>query len=151
MEPEGSLLCSQKPATGPCTESDDSNPPPLNPISLRSILILLCHLCLHLLRGLFPSGYPAKILYKFLISPMCATCPVHLIFLDLITIILSGEHKSLSSSLCYYLQPPVTTSLSLTVGQNILLSTLFSNTLNLCFSLNIRDKVSHSYKKQVKL
>jgi hypothetical protein len=29
---------------------------------------------------------------------------------------------------------------------NILLSTLFSNTLSLCSSLNIRDQVSHAYR-----
>jgi hypothetical protein len=29
---------------------------------------------------------------------------------------------------------------------NILLNTLFSNTLNLCSSLNVRDQVSHPYK-----
>jgi hypothetical protein len=38
---------------------------------------------------------------------------------------------------------PVTSSV---LGPNILLSTLFSNTLSLCSSLNVRDKVSHPYK-----
>jgi hypothetical protein len=38
---------------------------------------------------------------------------------------------------------PVTSSL---FRPNILLSTLFSNTLNLCFSLNVRDQVSHPYR-----
>jgi hypothetical protein len=38
------------------------------------------------------------------------------------------------------LQPPVTSSL---FGPNILLSALFSNTLSLCSSLNVRDQVSH--------
>jgi hypothetical protein len=32
-------------------------------------------------------------------------------------------------------------------GQNIILGTLFSNTLNLCSSLNVGDKVSHPYKE----
>jgi hypothetical protein len=31
------------------------------------------------------------------------------------------------------------------IDPNILLSTLFSNALDLCFSLNIRDQVSHPY------
>jgi hypothetical protein len=32
------------------------------------------------------------------------------------------------------------------LGPNILLSTLFSNTLSLCSSLNVRDQVSHPYR-----
>jgi hypothetical protein len=39
--------------------------------------------------------------------------------------------------LCSFLQPPVTSSL---FGPNILLSTLFSNILSLCCSLNVRDQ-----------
>jgi hypothetical protein len=41
MEPQGSLPCSQKPATGPYPEADETNPhPPIN-IFLRPILIYL--------------------------------------------------------------------------------------------------------------
>jgi hypothetical protein len=32
------------------------------------------------------------------------------------------------------------------LGPNILLSTLFSNTLSLCSSLSVRDQVSHPYR-----
>jgi len=42
-----------------------------------------------------------------------------------------------------FLQPSVTFTLS---DPNILLSTLFSSTLNLCSSHNIRDQVLHPYK-----
>jgi hypothetical protein len=31
-------------------------------------------------------------------------------------------------------------------GPNILLSTLFLNTVSLCSSLNVRDRISHSHK-----
>jgi hypothetical protein len=48
-----------------------------------------------------------------------------------------------SSSLCSYLQPTVTLSF---FSPNILLSTLFSSTLSLCFSLNVRDQISHPNK-----
>ena len=49
----------------------------------------------------------------------------------------SGRAKDLSA-------PLVTSSL---LGSNIILNTLFSNTLSLCSSLNISDQVSHPHKK----
>ena len=54
-----------------------------------------------------------------------------------------GEYISYSSSLCSLLHYPVTSSF---LGPNISLSTLFSNILNLCCSLNLRDQVSYPYK-----
>jgi hypothetical protein len=45
-------------------------------------------------------------------------------------------------SLCSLLQPPETSSLFV---PNILLSTLFSDTLNLCLFLSMEDQVSHPY------
>jgi hypothetical protein len=54
-------------------------------------------------------------------------------------------YKLWSFSLCGLLQPLATSSL---LGPNNL-SSLVSHTLNLCSSLNVRHKVSHSYKKQV--
>jgi hypothetical protein len=57
---------------------------------------------------------------------------------------MSGEeYKLWRSSLCSFLQPPVTSSL---FGPNILLNTLFSYTLSLCSSLNVRDQVSHPHR-----
>jgi hypothetical protein len=57
--------------------------------------------------------------------------------------IFGDEYRSLSSSLCSLLHYLVTSSL---LGQNILLSILFSKILSLCSSLNVRDQVSHPYK-----
>ena len=58
------------------------------------------------------------------------------------------EYRSLSSSLCSFLHFPVTSSL---LGPNILLNTLFSNTLSLRSSLNVNDQVSHPYKTTNKI
>jgi hypothetical protein len=65
MEPEGSVLCSQDPSIGPYHEPDQSIPP--HPISLRSILILSSYLRLGIPSGLFPLGFPTKILYIILL------------------------------------------------------------------------------------
>jgi len=84
-----------------------------------------------------------KILYAF-ISPMGTKCPTHQIF-NLITLIIFGEATKLwNSSLCSLLHPPTTSSLL----AQILLSTLFSNTLNLCSSLSVRDQDSQPYKRR---
>jgi hypothetical protein len=77
-------------------------------------------------------------MYILLISPICATFPTYIILLDLITLIILW-----SSLLCNFLHPTVNSSL---LGPNILLSTLFSNTLNLCSSLNMKYLVSHLHK-----
>ena len=117
-----------------------NRPPPVrilgqpNPVHIPTSHLLaihpniIHHLRLGLPSGLCPSGFPTKILYTPLSSPIRATCPAHLILLDfIIRTILSEEYISFSSLLCNLLHSPVTSSL---LGPNILLNNIFSNTTN---------------------
>ena len=65
---------------------------------------IISHLRLGSSSALFPSGFLTKILYTSLLFPIRATCPSHRILLDVITrTILGKEYRSLSSSLCSFL------------------------------------------------
>jgi hypothetical protein len=86
----------------------------------------------------FPQVSPLKSCIHISSSPIRAAWPAHLILLDLIIrTILGEEYRSLSSSLCSFFHSRYTSLL----GSNILLSTLFSNTLSLRSSLNVSDQV----------
>jgi len=61
------------------------NPVHTFPSYVPTIQSSYLHLCL--LHGLFPT----KIVYEFLIFPLCTTCPSHLIILDLITLTIFDE------------------------------------------------------------
>ena len=124
--------------------SIQSMPPPILLLNIHFNIILPYNLGIP--SGLFPSGSPPQTLYAPLLSPMRAIFPSHPIRLDLITRTIFGQqYISWSSSLRSFLHSPVTSSL---LGSNILLNTLFSNTLGLHYSLNVSDQVSHPYKKQ---
>jgi hypothetical protein len=95
-----------------CSDSDESSPRPY-PFSLKSVLILSSRLRLGLPSSLFPSCFPAKIIYAFLFSPIYATCLAHSTFLDFIARIMLGEEYKVlklivgfSSVFCYFLLFP---------------------------------------------
>jgi hypothetical protein len=91
----------------------------------------------------FLLAFP-PISYMHSSSSPFALLPANLILLDLIILIILDEVYRL----CSFLQPPVTSSV---FGPNILLNTLFSNTLSLCSSLNVRDQVLYPYKTTGKI
>jgi hypothetical protein len=100
-------------------------------------------LVLHVFRIMF-------FLWIYHLSHACYTpLPSHLDLIALITG-LSGEgYKVWSSSLCI-ISIPLLLSLSL-LCPNILLSTLFSVTLNFCFSFRATDHVCHPHKTTGKI
>jgi hypothetical protein len=57
---------------------------PRHSTSWRSIFFSSL-LCRGLSSGIYPSGFPTKVLFTPLFSPIRATCPAHLILLDFIT------------------------------------------------------------------
>jgi hypothetical protein len=60
---------------------------------------IIFYLCPGLSSGLFPSGFPTRILYAFLIYSMHATCPAQLIHLDLITLIILDKVNNVKMNL----------------------------------------------------
>ena len=113
-----------------------SNPVRVPTPSLRSILVLSSHLLLGLPSGLLPSVFPHQ--NHVYTSPLHDSCYMPRL-----------SHSSrfcrpkniwwAVQTICSIIYPPVISSL---VGPNIFLSTLFSNTLSLHFSLSIGERES---------
>jgi hypothetical protein len=122
METEGSLPCSQEPATSPSPDPNQSSPYHHILFIPRLNLILSTHLYLGLPSVIFPSSFPTSILCAFILPHSCYMfCPSHLPWLH--SNYNGEEYKLRSSSIWRFLQLPVTSSL---YGPYIL-SALFPN------------------------
>jgi hypothetical protein len=132
MEPEGTLPLLKEPSTFPNPEPDKSNPYHTIPSYLSKIYFNIVYAPTSWSsQCLFPTGFPTNIHHSCYMP-----CQSHPPWLDR-----SKGYKLWTSSIRSFLQPPVTSSL---FGPSIL-NTLFSNTLSLWSSFNVRDQVSHSY------
>jgi len=101
------------------------------------------HLLLGLPSGFLFPGFPNKILYSFLISPMLAPCFAQ-ILLDLIFLLIFDEEYTLQSSLlCNFLRSAAT----FTCSVHIISSALFSQTSYVCLLLLGWKIKSHIHKK----
>ena len=145
MKPEGSLPHSQEPTTCPYPEPDQSSPSPPPPTHFHQI-----HL--HIILPPTPGSFQWPLSLRFpRQNPVCTTPLTHTCYIPRSThssSILGEKYRTSSSSLGSFLHSPVTSSL---LGPNILLSTLFSNILNLRFCLNVSDQVSLPYKTTGKI
>jgi hypothetical protein len=120
MKPEGSLSCSQQPATGPYSEPDESSPQS-HPISLTSYFNIILPSTPWSSKWFIPSGLPTNNMYEF--SHILHTPPISFSFV----------HPNIWWRVATnYIDPHfVIFSILLLLpllGPNAPLSTLFSNT-----------------------
>jgi hypothetical protein len=78
--------------------------------------------------------------------PIRATCPAYLVVLDLIDLIILGEKSRPKNYEAPHYAVFCSLQLLYRFTSRCLLSILFSNTLNLCYCLNLKNSVPYLYK-----
>ena len=126
-----------------------------NPVHIPTSHLLEIHLnIMHpsMLRspsGLLPSGFPTKTLH----TPSPHPYVPHAQPISFFSILSPAKYwvrstNHLAPRYAIYSIPPVTSSL---LGPNIILNTMFSNTLSFLSSRNVNDQVSHPYETRGKI
>jgi hypothetical protein len=141
MDSECSLPCSQKPAI--CTYSETDSVQTLPPYFHKIHFNIITHLRLGSSSGLFPLGFPTKMLHVFLTAPMRAIKIARLIQLNLIILILWIEEYKRWSYSWDFLQPLVTSPSYV----QLLSLEICSRRSSVCVSLSISEIKFHTRAK----
>ena len=110
--------------------------------SWRSILILSTHLRLGLPNVLFPSGFPTRTLY----APSPPPYKPHAQPISFFSILSPAQYWVRSTD-----HLALRYAISSLLGPNILLNTIFSNTISFLYSLAVSEQASHPYKTTGKI
>jgi len=143
MEHKNSLPHLQEPANCPSPEPDQSSPcPPSHSLRIHFNIILpfTPGTSKWYLSPRFPHKNPTC---TFLLPHTCYMLSPNYCSRFITRIIFGDDYRSLSTSLCIFLHSCLTSSL---LDPNILLNTLFSNTLSLSSSLKESDKFRNLIK-----
>jgi hypothetical protein len=141
MEPECSSPHSHVPATCPYIETAQSSPcPPPHFLKIHLNIILP-----FITPGSSNWSLSIKFPHQNPVPPLLSPYVLHLLSIQLFSIWSPAQYllRRTDHYVVSVLHSPVTSSF---LGSNILLNTLFSNTLSIRPSLNVSDQVSHPYK-----
>jgi hypothetical protein len=91
MEPHDSSPCSQEPSTGPYPDPFEFSPHLHTLLLFTTLFNITLPSIPSLASFLFSLGFPSKILWTFMIFPLCVTRPSYRILVDLINETISGK------------------------------------------------------------
>ena len=134
MEPESSLQCSKHLPLVPVLSQ-------INPVHT----LFLSYFVRSIQCGLFLSGFLTKVSYAFLFSPHVLPVPSPPVWLPEYYLVMTENHETPLYAVLFsflLLHPSL-------LGPNSFLDILFSNSLIVCSSFNVKDQLSHPYKTAV--